>query len=68
MSGLQVSIDEMLRTSPTFRSQYQRLLSTPSLIMGVRVDPGLVDRSYRAISTIRRFDSGLVVAAVVVSM
>lgn len=65
-AGLQSSIDEMLRTSPTFRSQYQRLLSTPSLIVGVRVDPALVGRAYRAMSTIRRFKSGLVVAAVVV--
>jgi hypothetical protein len=65
-SDLQPIVDAMLRTSPTFRSMYSRVVSSPLLVVDVRADPTLVSRTFMARSTIRRYESGLIVVTVVV--
>ena len=59
-------VDTMLRRSATFRSMYNRVVASPSLIVDVRADPLLASRAFMARSTIHRYKSGLVVVTVVV--
>src|SRR5262245_53780170 len=63
---LRAEFEAMRHRSPTFRLQFERLADVPSLLIGMRLDPTLVERSYRAHSTIRRYTSGLLVVSVVV--
>jgi hypothetical protein len=65
-ADLRADVDEMLRSSATFRSQYQRIAAAPSIIIGVGVDPALFDRGFCARSRIRRYRSGLIVVAVTI--
>ena len=58
---VRVQIERMLAQSPTFRSQYQRVLDHPRLVIAAVLDPTINGRSFRARSTIRRYTSGLVV-------
>jgi hypothetical protein len=55
-------VDTMLRKSAAFRSQCRQIARVPQLYARVRVDPRLVDRPYRARSTICRLTSGAIVA------
>ena len=57
----------MLQRSATFREQYRRIAEAPSLIVGVRTDVRLCETSYRARTTFRRYQSGLVVANVTIA-
>jgi hypothetical protein len=64
---LSMRLEAMLERSPTFRAQYERLSATPLLLVGVRVDPTMaIQHGYRALSTFRRYDTGLLVASVVI--
>src|SRR5947207_975908 len=63
---LQRDVEHMLRSSPTFRTQYRRIAEAGSVVVGVSVDPALGEGAYRARSTIRFYKSGLIVVAVVV--
>jgi hypothetical protein len=65
-ADLRADVDEMQRSSPTFRSQYQRIAATPSIVIGVSVDPALLESGFCARSTIRRYRSGLIVVAVTI--
>lgn len=58
---LQASVDAMLEMSPTFRQQFERIARAPKLILNARIDISVTDRPFRARSSIRRFDSGLIV-------
>lgn len=66
-SVLRSSIDDMLRVSPTFRSQYQRIAESQRIVVGVSIDAHLVQGSYRARSIIRRYTTGLLVVDVAVA-
>jgi hypothetical protein len=59
-------IEAMLETSATFRQQYQRILETPRLVLTARLDVSMVGRQFRARSSIRRYDSGLLVATIAI--
>jgi hypothetical protein len=63
---LRAEVDDLLRRSPTFRVQYQRIAETASVVVGVTVDVRLCQTSYRARTTFRRYQSGLIVAAVAI--
>jgi hypothetical protein len=64
---LRSEVDRMLQRSATFREQYRRIAEAPSLIVGVRTDVRLCETSYRARTTFRRYQSGLVVASVTIA-
>ena len=49
--------------SATFRLQYQRIAQARSIV-GVHVDPALIETRLKARSTVRRYVSGLIVVAV----
>jgi hypothetical protein len=55
-------VDTMLRRSAAFRSQCRQIARVPQLYARVRVDARIVDRPYRARSTIFRLISGAIVA------
>ena len=57
------SITAMLQASPTFREQYQRIVTTPKLILNARTDMTFMHRAFRARSCMRRYDSGLLVVS-----
>jgi hypothetical protein len=61
---IQAEVTRLLRASSTFRSQYRRIAETPSLVMGVRIDPLLCEGTFRARTTFRRYASGLLVVVV----
>src|SRR6476660_608946 len=63
---LRSEVDDLLRRSPTFRAQYQRIAAAGSVVVGVRVDVSLCETSYRARTTFHRYQSGVIVAAVVI--
>jgi hypothetical protein len=63
---LRSEVDDLLRRSPTFRAQYQRIAEAGSVVVGVRVDVSLCETSYRARTTFRRYQSGVIVAAVAI--
>jgi hypothetical protein len=58
------SIVAMLETSATFREQYQRIRETPRLVLMARYDSRLFGHHFRARSSIRRYDSGLMLVAI----
>lgn len=60
---LQPYIAAMLEGSPTFRQQYERIISTPKLIINARTDMSFIERPFRARSCMRRYDSGLLVVS-----
>jgi hypothetical protein len=64
---LQTQVDRMLQRSATFREQYRRIAEAPMVVVGVRTDVRLCETSYRARTTFRRYQTGLMVAEVVVS-
>ena len=64
---LRSQVDRMLQRSPTFREQYRRIAEARSLVVGVHVDVRLCETSYKARTTFRRYQSGLVVAEVSIS-
>ena len=66
-SELQKPIDRMLTVSPTFVSQYCRIVRATGLLVGVRMDIELMERRLRARSVIRRYGSGLLVVAVAIA-
>jgi hypothetical protein len=66
-SELQKPVDRMLRVSPTFLSQYCRIVRATGLLVGVRMDIELMERRLRARSVVRRYRSGLVVVAVAIA-
>jgi hypothetical protein len=55
-------VDMMLRKSAAFRSQCRQIARAPQLYARVRVDPRIVDKPYRARTTINRLSSGAIVA------
>jgi hypothetical protein len=55
-------VDTMLRKSPAFRSQCRQIARVPQLYARVRIDVRLVDKPYRARTTIHRLSSGAIVA------
>jgi hypothetical protein len=57
-------IDTMLRKSATFRSQCRQIARASRLYVRVRTDMRIVDKPYRARTTICRLASGAVVAAI----
>jgi hypothetical protein len=54
----------MLRRSPTFRSQFRRIAAARRVVVAVNLDPMLQTASLRALTTFRRYTSGLVVVSV----
>lgn len=58
------SIQTMLENSETFRQQYQRILETPRLVLTAHVEVGMAGYQVRARSSIRRYDSGLMVVTI----
>jgi hypothetical protein len=64
---LRSQVDRMLQQSPTFREQYRRIAEAGSLVVGVHVDVRLCETSYKARTTFRRYQSGLIVADVSIS-
>ncbi len=54
--------------SATFRAQCRRIAEAPSLRVVIRIDPALVERSYRARTLIARTPSGEIFARVDVSL
>src|SRR5262245_3288738 len=64
---LRSEVDSTLQRSATFREQYRRIAETQSLIVGVRTDASLCETSYRARTTFRRYQSGLIVANVAIA-
>ena len=65
---LQRHIGSMLATSSTFRAQCGRIARAQSLIVLIRVDPALVERSFRARTSFGRTTRGALVAQVRVSL
>ncbi len=61
---LQPHVEAMLHSSRTFRQQFERIVGASNLILIARVDVSCADRTFRARSTIRRYDSGLLVVTV----
>jgi len=59
---LRSEADDLLRRSPTFRAQYQRIVEAGSVVVGVHFDVRLCQTDYRARTTFRRYQSGLIVA------
>ncbi len=57
-------LEAMLEMSPTFRQQYERVMATPKLILTARVDPTFPNRTFRARSSMRRYDSGLLMVLI----
>ena len=55
---LQRHIASMLSLSATFRAQCRRIAEASKLLVLMRLDPALVDRSYRARTSIHRTTSG----------
>jgi hypothetical protein len=64
---LRSDVDRMLQRSATFREQYRRIAEARPLIVGVRLDVRLCQTSYRARTTFHRYQSGLIVANVVIA-
>src|SRR5262245_13103062 len=64
---LKSEVDRMLQRSATFREQYRRIAEAPMVVVGVRTDVRLCETSYKARTTFRRYQSGLMVAEVTVS-
>ena len=64
---LKSQVDRMLQRSATFREQYRRIAEAPMVVVGVRTDVRLCETSYKARTTFRRYQSGLMVATVTVS-
>jgi hypothetical protein len=62
--GLQAHVEAMLHASSTFRDQCRRLAESPAVRVTIRKNAGLQQRSFRAISRIERFRSGLILAVV----
>ena len=60
-------VEQMLAQSATFRGQFRRVVERPRLVLTATIDPALVNRSFRARSTIRRYDSGLMVVTMVIA-
>jgi hypothetical protein len=60
-------VDRMLQRSATFREQYRRIAEARPLVVGVRLDVRLCQTSYRARTTLHRYQSGLLVADVVIA-
>ena len=58
----------MLATSSTSRAQCGRIAQARSLIILIRVDPALVERSYRARTSFARTPTGALVARVHISL
>jgi hypothetical protein len=65
---LQRHVESMLALSATFRAQCRRIGEAPSLRVVVRIDPTLVDRSYRAQTRFARAPSGDIFARVHVGL
>ena len=63
---LRSEVDDLLRRSPTFRAQYQRIAEAGSVVVGVNIDVRLCETSYRARTTFRRYQSGVILAAVAI--
>src|SRR6185369_15358626 len=63
---LRAEVDDLLRRSPTFRAQYQRIADAGSVVVGVNVDVSLCETSYRARTTFRRYQSGVILATVAI--
>src|SRR5262245_48540401 len=61
---IRTSIEEMLANSPTFRTQFQRIAQSPSVVLTARLDPSIGGRSFKARSHIRRYDSGLLLVKI----
>lgn len=61
---IRARVDQMRRMSATFRLQYQRVVESPQLLLRARLDPALVQRSYRARTQMVRYTSGLIVATI----
>ena len=57
-------IASMLALSATFRAQCRRIAEASQLLVLMRLDPALVDRSYKARTAIHRTTSGILVAQV----
>ena len=65
---LQRHIESMLAASATFRAQCQRIARSRSLVVLIRVDPAIAERSYRARTSFNRTAAGALVARVHVSL
>lgn len=61
-------IASMLSLSATFRAQCRRIADASKLLVLMRLDPALVDRAYRARTSIHRTTSGILVAQVQLSV
>jgi hypothetical protein len=61
---LRRSVDTMLRKSAAFRSQCRQIARAPQLYARVKIDPRIVNKPYRARSTICRLTSGAIVAVI----
>lgn len=63
-ADLRVDVEQMLRTSATFRRQCRRIADTPLLYVRVRRDSWLAQHGFRAKSVIERARSGVVIVVV----
>jgi hypothetical protein len=61
-ADLRRPVDLMLRKSAAFRSQCRQIAQAPQLYARLRVDSRIVDKPYRARTTINRLTSGAIVA------
>jgi hypothetical protein len=67
-ADLRRHVESMLAMSTTFRAQCRRIAEAPSVRVVIRIDPGLVERNYRARTSIARTPSGEIFARVHVSL
>jgi hypothetical protein len=58
----------MLSMSDTFRAQCRRIAESQALLVLIRIDPALSDRSYRARTTFSRAAAGRLLARVQISL
>lgn len=57
-------LEELLRTSPTFRAQCARIAAAERLVVMLHLRPDLPRGRFRARSKIRRYSSGLLIVSV----
>ena len=67
MPELRPTVERMLSSSATFRAQYRRIADAQALVVGVVLDPTLHAGRLKSQTTVRRYNSGLIVALVAVA-
>ena len=60
-------VERMHAQSATFRGQFRRVVERPRLVLTAVIDPALAARSFRARTTIRRYNTGLVIVTMTIA-